>query len=325
MTGVESVFRRLEVDSVDAYVDCVDGYEGEVRQIGAGPLELVQDEFALDGIQVLRWSTNRTLSSLLQFERGWTVIGAAQRTPVPAVRCNGVELSGDDIVVASHADEFQNFEPAGVAVLEVAIRDDVLATFGLLPGGVDDVPSRPEEGRFTMSALGAQVYRTRLNSLIDRVESENSAEPSTPVRDEALEIVAGALSDAAVRGDRAQPLLPPIAYEWVGRTLEELRSDPTACLDLGAVAERVGTTPRTLQRAFGQMLGVSPYQYLLRHRLNDGRIRLREQPDATITEVAHHFGFTSSGFAHQYRRLFGQRPSDARLGAAQQAEQRDVA
>lgn len=310
--------RQLEFMDLDAYVGRTGGYEGIIRQIGSGALSLVQDELVLDGVQILRWSTSRTLSSSLAFDSQWTIVGAARSKSAPAVRSNGVELSGDDLVVASHADEFQNFEPAGTSVIEVAIRNDLLAASGLLPGGPDDVPSRPELGRFTMSPYGAESYRSCMNSLIDLAAWSARHGQPMPVhaRDAALEIVAGAFTSAAVgNGPAHEPELPS-AYEWVGRVLEELRSDASHDLDLVAMASRVGTTPRTLQRAFGQVIGTSPYQYMLRHRLNDARQELIGQPHVTVTEVAHRFGFTSSGFAHQFRRLFGNRPSDARDAAA---------
>jgi len=70
---------------------------------------------------------------------------------------------------------------------------------------------------------------------------------------------------------------------------------------------------RTLHRAFAETLGVGPAGYLTRKRLTAVRTELRRSDPAAInvTDVATKYGFWELGrFARDYRRTFGERPSE---------------
>jgi AraC family ethanolamine operon transcriptional activator len=70
---------------------------------------------------------------------------------------------------------------------------------------------------------------------------------------------------------------------------------------------------RSLQRAFDEVLGISPMRYLRHRRLCEARITLRERTDSnlTVADVAFRQGFSDFGrFSGYYRSLFGENPSD---------------
>ena len=80
------------------------------------------------------------------------------------------------------------------------------------------------------------------------------------------------------------------------------------------LCERLHVSRRTLQYCFEDVLGISPMQYLRVIRLNGARRELRQSmPDAqTVGEVAAHWGFWHlSQFSSDYRKLFGQSPSQS--------------
>ena len=61
------------------------------------------------------------------------------------------------------------------------------------------------------------------------------------------------------------------------------------------------------------MTGISPLHYLRAIRLNGVRRQLREQPHASVAEIAAIWGFShQSQFAADYRKLFGACPSQSR-------------
>jgi transcriptional regulator GlxA family with amidase domain len=63
---------------------------------------------------------------------------------------------------------------------------------------------------------------------------------------------------------------------------------------------------RRLQEGFRQWVGCSPMEYLVRVRLG----RADADPDATLSDVAARWGFSSaSRFAAAYRRRYGHPPS----------------
>jgi AraC family ethanolamine operon transcriptional activator len=70
---------------------------------------------------------------------------------------------------------------------------------------------------------------------------------------------------------------------------------------------------RSLQRAFDEVLGISPIRYLRHKRLCEARILLREQtdPELTVADIAFRQGFSDFGrFSGYYRALFGENPSE---------------
>jgi AraC family ethanolamine operon transcriptional activator len=74
----------------------------------------------------------------------------------------------------------------------------------------------------------------------------------------------------------------------------------------------LGTSRRTLHRAFHNVLGIGPIAFLRHHRLCSVHSRLRKGDPATthVTEVATEFGFLELGrFSHYYATLFGEYPS----------------
>lgn len=90
----------------------------------------------------------------------------------------------------------------------------------------------------------------------------------------------------------------------------EARDPPT----IGAVAQRLGVSARTLSEGFRRFRGISPREFLAARRLEGLRADLeRAPPDATISDIAGLWGFVNLGaLAGQYRRRFGELPSRTR-------------
>ncbi len=81
---------------------------------------------------------------------------------------------------------------------------------------------------------------------------------------------------------------------------------PISAIDL---CRELGVSDRTLRLAFNERYGVGPMIFYKYIRLNAVRERLRT--GTSVTTAAAAFGFQHHGnFAADYRRLFGERPSD---------------
>jgi len=92
--------------------------------------------------------------------------------------------------------------------------------------------------------------------------------------------------------------------------LREHGEEPVTVRDLCRVTE---VSERTLRYAFFEQFGVSPKSYLTAMRLNGVRRQLNHADPslAKIADVANHWGFWHMGqFAADYRRLFGELPSE---------------
>ncbi|WP_291298135.1 helix-turn-helix domain-containing protein [Elioraea sp.] len=95
-----------------------------------------------------------------------------------------------------------------------------------------------------------------------------------------------------------------------------LERDPAAIPSLAELAAAAGVSPRTLQRAFAHVLGLSPGAALRQLRLAAARQTLRNGAARSVVAAAQHHGFEHPGrFAISYARTFGEAPS-ATLRAA---------
>jgi AraC-like DNA-binding protein len=106
-----------------------------------------------------------------------------------------------------------------------------------------------------------------------------------------------------------QPSIGPRDVKRATDYLESHLDLPVTMADLVAASQ---VPARTLLQHFRDFKGMSPMQYLREARLE--RVRrelLAANPEESITAVATNWGFTHLGrFAVNYRRRFGERPSD---------------
>lgn len=92
--------------------------------------------------------------------------------------------------------------------------------------------------------------------------------------------------------------------------IDSIPNDPLTVLDLCRV---LGVSRRTLQYSFAKIHGIAPLVYLRYVRLNRARrdLSLPRNDRMTVASVATHWGFWHLGrFSLDYRRLFGELPSD---------------
>ena len=97
-----------------------------------------------------------------------------------------------------------------------------------------------------------------------------------------------------------------------------------AKIDLAALAHRSGYTMRSLELIFRNGVGMTPGRWFMNIRLN-GALRELISPaaDTSITEVATRWGFRHlSRFADQYRRAFGELPSQTLARAVESPKPR---
>lgn len=109
----------------------------------------------------------------------------------------------------------------------------------------------------------------------------------------------------------------------VAKAVRLLRGALSESLSMRDLADRCGVPERTLTAHFNRFIGEPPMQHLRRMRLAAVRkTLLADRPVASVTEVAQRFMFAHPGrFAAQYRRAFGETPSET-LGRARAAARR---
>jgi AraC-like DNA-binding protein len=105
---------------------------------------------------------------------------------------------------------------------------------------------------------------------------------------------------------------PTAARRAVRRAIELVQSRPEHPWSTSTLAAEVSVSARSLQCGFREMTGSAPMEYLRHVRLHRVHQDLLEADPsaATVTEIAHRWGFVHLGrFACAYRQRFGTLPS----------------
>lgn len=113
-------------------------------------------------------------------------------------------------------------------------------------------------------------------------------------------------------GQAPDPERGPLLPAALARAIDWLRTNLDSPVTLDTVAAAAGVRPRTLEAHFREHLGTSPLGWLREARLARARRELLAAKDGTtVTTVALASGFNQLGrFAGDYRRRFGERPSE---------------
>jgi AraC family transcriptional regulator len=93
-------------------------------------------------------------------------------------------------------------------------------------------------------------------------------------------------------------------YQFISKHLSE-------DLLIGSMAQEIGMSKYHFARLFKESTGMSPYQYLIKCRIERAKILLRDKT-ARISEVASTVGFSDqSQFTRHFKRLVGATPQEA--------------
>lgn len=126
----------------------------------------------------------------------------------------------------------------------------------------------------------------------------------------------GLLSEVLAAGRAAQrDTVCPNRDRVIRRVRAYLDANQSAAVSIADVCNEVGVTRRTLQNAVQEVFGVSPQNYLKAIRLNGLRrdLKARDHDRESIGDVSARWGFWHlSQLAQDYRRLFGELPSQTR-------------
>lgn len=109
---------------------------------------------------------------------------------------------------------------------------------------------------------------------------------------------------------RAQLPAPESGVDLVNRVVDQVRDD-RAITRVDDLARRSGLGERTLQRLFGDYVGVSPKWVIRRYRLHEAADRLAGDQSLDLAALAVELGyFDQAHFAKDFRDLVGQPPAE---------------
>lgn len=113
------------------------------------------------------------------------------------------------------------------------------------------------------------------------------------------------------RGSK-QPKDEGLPSKVLGKVLDRIKSEPMTDFDLSSLAAETGYSKRHFLRTFRASTGLSPYQYILRLRLERAR-HLMQTSSLTLLDISLESGFTSNAhLSNAFRQHFAISPSNYR-------------
>jgi AraC family ethanolamine operon transcriptional activator len=167
----------------------------------------------------------------------------------------------------------------------------------------------------TTSPAGCRALWTHLVGLLNgtRVRPVLLASSGPLIEQECLRLFLALLARSKHDRIACEPHNRARLVRRVEDYMQANRAEPLSVLEL---CRELGVSERTLHYAFQEVRGTSPMAYFRALRLNAVRQDLRAAADtASVHEIAQRWGFWHTGeFAADYRRLFGELPSQTLNG-----------
>jgi AraC-like DNA-binding protein len=201
------------------------------------------------------------------------------------------------------------------AAAYAAIRLDLAEMTSMFTGEprLSDPATWYRKNRYRADSLTGLIATQRLEQIVSCLSRQQAGMP-----DEVANFWKRAIIDAmavtivdALPAENRGPV--PSAMRLVRDVEHYLDTAGSRPVHISEICAQFNVSRRSLHRAFYDMLGLGPVTFLRRKRLCAIHSALRENTPATATigEIAMQHGFIELGrFAHYYRSLFGEYPSE---------------
>lgn len=323
--AAQACFRVKHTREVHIHASNLDAWEQEYEQTSPGVFHGEVRELFDNALQVFEEVASCATS---QHCRSWADglwVGLAVPEQAEGLRFMGRPASGLQLMLARGDEPFDLQVPAGYGLYGMVFAREELVRH------ISDVHQRdwPEEtaggwsGAPSVQPLSS-LQRLRLVGMLREVLRSLQGQPEVlhheASRRALREALLTVLGDTLMAGSVSEAASPRQLrrQELVHRVRELVFERPHDPLSVQSLCAELHVTRRTLQNCFQEVLGMSPVAYLRAVRLNAVRRALRDETSAsTIADVAARWGFWHMGhFSQDYKVLFGETPSQTRLGGA---------
>lgn len=302
--------RTVEAFDADDHAHNLTAWEQSYDQITHGPFHGCVTELQTPNMQVFLERTSQAVrqSCCVWPDAFW--FGLPCDTDGTG-RINGRQSEADTIMVRPGNCEFELLTPAGYAIYGIVIQRSALqAAAGQMDCQIDWNRLASAEVLHVQQDAKQSCLQTLAGLLSD---DDDIRVGSTELPQQAVMMAMLSMLDTSAV-DKAVSSSFLRRQRIVARARDHVLAHRDQAITVPQLCERLHVSRRTLQYCFEDVLGISPIQYLRTIRLNGARRHLRENlSDAkTVRDVAADWGFWHfSQFSSDYRKLFGQSPSQS--------------
>ncbi len=301
--------RTVEAFDADEHAHNLTDWEQSYDQITRGRFHGSLAELQLPQMQVFRECTSQAVrqSCCVWPDAFW--FGLPEQSD--QTRINGRLAGAHAVMVRPGNCEFELVTPPDYAIYGIVIRRDALLQAAELSGSrIDWTQLARAEVMHVDNSARAALLKTLANLLQD----DGSCTDNDLRQQVLLNTLLALLDTRAV--DRAVSSSFQRRQRIVAKARDLVLAQHDQAITVPQLCEQLFVSRRTLQYCFEDVLGMSPMQYLRLIRLNGARRHLRQASaqSLTVQDVAADWGFWHfSQFSSDYRKLFGQCPSQSML------------
>lgn len=297
-------WRKTVSDDINEQSSRLTDWSQEYNQCSSGRFKGQVDECFLDNIQLINEYTSQ---ALYQHCRVWPNafwIGIPDNRQQFRIDGQGVEQ--EDLLCRHGGTDFDLVTPAECNIISIVVPNETL--FGLAEH--QGIRLALEDSCDTPRLRSNPQQIQSLAQLARKILGASDSPLDVAVhKDLLLQQVLSLLDDAEPNGQ----VIPSHKHRKavVDRVRQHLDSAGDLPVTMTALCELTNVSRRTLQYSFESILGISPLQFLRTTRLNRVRRKLLTTRGISIADAAASQGFYhQSQFTADYKRLFGERPSE---------------
>ncbi|MDR2239071.1 MAG: helix-turn-helix domain-containing protein [Zoogloeaceae bacterium] len=317
---------RRESRDADEQAACLRDWDQIYEQLSPGEFEGRFMEVWFRGIQLFREVANQSMHEAGTMRAGDRVLGVPVAMEGQGYFC-GRPIAPDAIMTMRGGDEMDFRAPKHFDIVAVSIPIDILTRYAKEIEHRDIEQELQHVAVVQASKAAVNEFRGFLLTALESV-SRTPAMLQYPAMQKGLE---HALLSSVVKAvdrstnEAARSTASPTArHAIVSRAQEYMRTHVEEPLTVEDLCRVLGVSRRTLQYSFQEVLQLNPVSYLRAIRLNGARRMLKSADPQrhSVQDIAARWGFWHlSHFANDYRRMFGELPSETLRNTTYPAQQ----
>ena len=218
------------------------------------------------------------------------------------------KLNGNTLGILRPNMEHNCITPVNFSAISITIENAYLEKFVLLFGYEQFFRAIKTKETLVIDIEKAQKIRQLVTSLC-KYEIIDAKIVSSHLTKLIIEAILSSHSDGSYKVGLSRGKIFEQAKEIIHNNFENPISVPS-------LVKELGTSERNLRYSFKQHAGISPKKYINYYRLNRARKLIAGGKIEKIVDASHEIGFWHTGkFAADYRRLFGEYPSQTKQSA----------
>ena len=312
---------RVTSTDIEEQAASLNGWNQVYEQMTPGRFVGKLHELRFSGVQVFRETSNQAVHESGTPWPGSRAVGVPIHMEGTALFC-GQPVDTDALVTLGPANELDFYAPRRFDILGLVMDADILESH-----------ARQIEHRNIATEFGSRnvlkpgkarldEFRRALLSVLQALDANPTALQFRQTQRVLLQTLLGAVV-AVVADDAASPeIAHPRRRHIVDSAKDFMRSHIADTITVADLCIELGVSRRTLQYSFQEVLGINPVRFLRAMRLNGVRRDLKNTGTSapSVQDVAANWGFWHLGhFVTDYRRMFGELPSETLRGTRRPA------